>query len=159
MDNSDFRQKILVRQKGLLLLPDPKIIVDMYAGEGNISRCLWSKLNVDLTCIEKDAEKIKNIDFAKTINDDNANHIDLTINADIVDMDAYRLVMKPMKTVLNASKKTKLIFFTESNPFSKNIHTTIDEILKLDITSFWIEKCNSSNVFYGFIYKNYGPTI
>lgn len=159
MDNSDFRQKILVRQKGLLLLPNPKKIVDMYAGEGNISKFLWSKLNADLTCIEKDFEKIKKIDFAKTINDDNINHIDLTIDADIVDMDAYRLVMKPLKMVLNASKKTKLIFFTESNPFSKHIYATIEEILKLDITSFWIEKCNSSNVYYGFIYKKYGPTI
>jgi 16S rRNA G966 N2-methylase RsmD len=153
MDNSDIRQKILVRQKGLQLLPNPKIIIDMYAGEGNISRCLWSKLNADLTCIEKDESKIKKIDFAKTICDDNLNHIDITINADIVDMDAYRLVMNPLKTVLNASNKTKLIFFTESSPFSKHIYSTIEEILKLDITSFWIEKCNSSNVFYGFIYK------
>ena len=153
MDNSDIRQKILVRQKGLSLLPNPSKIIDLYAGEGCISRVLWSKICKDLTCVEKEAEKIKKIDFAKTICDDNLNHLLITIDADIVDMDAYRLVMKPMKEVLKISQKTKLIFFTESNPFSKHIYTTIEEILKLDITSFWIEKCNSSNVFYGFIYK------
>lgn len=153
MDNSDFRQKILVRQKGLALLPSPLKIVDMYAGEGNISRYLWSKMSVDLTCIEKDPDKVKNIDFAKTICDDNMNHLALTSDADIVDMDAYRLVLKPIREVLNASVTTKLIFFTESNPFSKHIFATIEEILKMDITSFWIEKCNSSSVFYGYIYK------
>jgi 16S rRNA G966 N2-methylase RsmD len=153
MDNSDIQQKIMVRQKGLLLLPNPKKIVDMYAGNGYISRILWSKVCSDLTCIEKESEKAANIDFAKTIVGNNLDFIELTKDADIVDMDAYRLVMKPLKEVLKSSTKTKLIFFTESNPFSKHIFTTIEEILKLDITSFWIEKCKSSNVFYGFIYK------
>lgn len=153
MDNSDLRQKILLRQRGLALLPTPSKIVDMYAGEGTISRYLWSKMNADLTCIEKDKEKIKKIDFAKTICDNNLNHIALTADADIVDMDAYRLVMKPLKEVLNVSTKSKLIFFTESNPFSKHIFTTIEEILKMDITAFWIEKCNSSTVYYGYIFK------
>jgi 16S rRNA G966 N2-methylase RsmD len=134
-------------------LPYPKKIVDMYAGNGHISRILWSKVCNDLTCIEKEREKAVNIDFAKTIVGNNHDFIELTKDADIVDMDAYRLVMKPLKEVLTASTTTKLIFFTESNPFSKHIFTTIEEILKLDITSFWIEKCKSSNVFYGFIYK------
>lgn len=155
MDNSDFRQKILVRQKGLPLLSNPpKKIVDMYAGEGNISRYLWSKMNADLTCIEKDSEKIKKINFGRTICGDNLDYIDFTKDADIVDMDSYRLVMKPIKQVLKVSTKSKLIFFTESNPFSKHIFSTIEEILKMDITSFWIEKCNSSHVYYGYIYQN-----
>jgi 16S rRNA G966 N2-methylase RsmD len=153
MDNSDIQQKIMIRQKGLLLLPNPKKIVDMYAGNGHISRILWSKICNNLICIEKESEKTVNIDFAKVIVGNNLEYIDLTKDADIVDMDAYRLVMKPLKEVLKVSITTKLIFFTESNPFSKHIFATIEEILKLNITSFWIEKCNSSNVFYGFIYK------
>lgn len=153
MDNSDIRQKIMVRQKGLSLLPNPKKIVDMYAGNGHISRNLWNKFNCDLTLIEKEESKLSTIEFGNKICGDNMDYIHLTTDADIVDMDAYRLVMKPLKEVLKASEKTKLIFFTESNPFSKSIYATIEEILKLNITSFWIEKCNSSNVFYGFIYK------
>lgn len=153
MDNSDIYQKIMVRQKGLLLLPNPKKIVDMYAGNGHISRILWSKLCNDLICIEKEKEKAINIDFTKTIIGNNLDYIELTRDADIVDMDAYKLVMNPLKKVLSASVTTKLIFFTESNPFSKHIFTTIEEILKMDITSFWIEKCKSSNLFYGYIYK------
>jgi len=153
MDNSDIRQKLLVRQKGLTLLPNPKLIVDMYAGNGTISNLLWSHLNAKLICIEKEQDKISNIDFCETICGNNVDYIELTKDADVVDMDAYRLVMKPLKQVLEASTKTKLIFFTESNPFSKDINFTINQILKLDITCFWIEKCNYSNVFYGFVYK------
>jgi hypothetical protein len=159
MDNSDIRQKILVRQKGLFLLPNPSKIVDMYAGDGNISRLLWSKLNAELICIEKEKSKIDKIDFAEKILGNNIDYLHLTADADIVDMDAYGLVMNTVKKVIAVSKCTKIIFFTESNPFSKNIHTTIDEILKLKITAFWIEKCNSSNVFYGYIYKQYERTI
>lgn len=154
MDNSDFNQKIKVRQKGLALLPNPSTIVDMYAGEGHISRSFWSKLNAELTCIDKEQWKIDLIDFdCVKICDDNRNHIGLASNADIVDLDAYGLVMKNIKDILSASKKTQLIFFTESNPFCKFMSKVVDEIIKLDITAFWIEKSNQSNVFYGYIYR------
>lgn len=155
IDNSDFKQKIKVRQKGLVLLPTPQKIVDMYCGEGNISRHLWSKFNCDLTCIDKDGLKISKIDFdCKKVVGDNRNHISITKDADIVDLDAYGLVMKILKDVLKISEtKEKLIFFTESNPFKKSIYGIIKELLELDITAFWIEKCNSSSIYYGYVYK------
>ena len=149
MDNSDFNQKIAVRQKGLKLLPNPISIVDFYAGEGHLSRSFWSKLNAELTCIEKEQWKVDKIDFdCVKICDDNRNYIGLAANADIVDLDAYGLVMKNIKDILSTSKKTQLIFFTESNPFCKFMSKVVDEIIKLDITAFWIEKSNQSNVFY-----------
>lgn len=154
MDNSDFNQKIAIRQKGLKLLPNPKTIVDMYAGEGHLSRSLWSKLGANLTCIEKEQCKIDKLDFdCIKICDDNRNHIELASKADIIDLDAYGLVMKNLKDILNTNKKTQLIFFTESNPFCKIMSKVVDEIISLDITCFWIEKSNKSNVFYGFIYR------
>lgn len=153
IDNSDIKQKIAVRQKGLHLIENPKKIVDMYAGEGHISRTLWSKIGAELICIDKDSNKLKNIGFAKTICDDNRNQIPITFDADIVDMDAYGLVLMPLRKVLEASMVSKIIYFTECNPFSKHIFKTIEEILTLDITAFWIEKCKSSNVFYGYVYK------
>ena len=154
MDNSDFNQKIAIRQKGLKLLPNPVLVVDFYAGEGHLSRSLWSKLNANLTCIEKEQWKVDKIDFdCKKICDDNRNHIALASKADIVDLDAYGLVLKNLRDVLNASTKTQLIFFTESNPFCKFMSKVVDEIIKLDITAFWIEKSNQSNVFYGYVYR------
>lgn len=154
MDNSDINQKIRIRQKGLKLLPNPKIIVDMYAGEGHLSRSLWSKLNTSLTCIEKEQWKVDNLDFKCTkICGDNRDYISLASTADIIDLDAYGLVMKILKDILNENKKTQLIFFTESNPFCKYISKIIDELLTLDITCFWIEKSNQSNVFYGYVYR------
>jgi len=154
MDNSDFNQKIAVRQKGLVLLPNPITIVDMYAGEGHISNCLWSKLNAKLTCIEKEQSKIDKIDFnCVKICDNNVNHIELAACADIVDLDSYGLVMKNVKEILAKSNKTQLLFFTESNPFCKFMSKVVDEIINLDVTAFWIEKSNQSSVFYGFIYK------
>ena len=154
MDNSDFNQKINVRKKGLKLLPNPKDIVDMYAGEGHISRSLWSKLNAKLTCIERDRKKINMIEFdCKKICDDNKNHIDLASKADIIDLDSYGLVLRKVKKILSKSTKTQLIFFTESNPFCKFMSKVVDELIKLDITSFWIEKSNNSNIFYGYVYR------
>lgn len=140
--------------KGLVLLPAPSIVVDFYAGSGKISGALWSKLDTKLTCIEKEQAKLDTIQFpCVKICDDNRNHINLAANADIVDLDAYGLVMKPLKDILAQSKKTQLLFFTESNPFSKYMSTTINELLKLDITAFWIEKSNASNVYYGYVYR------
>lgn len=154
MDNSDFNQKIAIRQKGLKLLPNPKIIVDMYAGEGHLSRNLWSKLNASLTCIEKEQWKVNKLDFeCIKICDDNKNHINLASKADIIDLDAYGLVMKNLKDILSANKKTQLIFFTESNPFCKFMSKVVDELITLDITCFWIEKSNQSNVFYGYVFR------
>ena len=154
MDNSDFNQKIKVRQKGLVLLPNPKTIVDMYAGEGHLSRNFWSKLNAELTCIEKEQWKIDKIDFDCTkISSDNRKHIKLAATADIVDLDAYGLVMKNIQDILNTSSKTQLLFFTESNPFCKFMSKIVEELIKLDITAFWIEKSNKSNVFYGYVYR------
>lgn len=154
MDNSDFNQKIKVRQKGLKLLPNPSEIVDFYAGEGHVSRSIWSKLNASLTCIDKEQSKLNKIDFeCSKICDDNRNHISKAVHADIVDLDAYGLVMKNLKSILSQSKKTQLIFFTESNPFCKFMSKVVDELIKLDITAFWIEKSNQSNVFYGYVYR------
>lgn len=156
MDNSDFNQKLNVRQKGLILLPNPASIVDMYAGEGHISRSLWSKLNARLTCIEKEQFKSDKIDFdCVNICDDNRNHLNIAANSDIVDLDAYGLVLKTLKDILDISNKTQLIFFTESNPFCKFMSKTVDEIIKLDITAFWIEKSNQSNVYYGYIFRKF----
>jgi len=154
MDNSDLNQKIGVRQKGLKLLPNPSIIVDMYAGEGHLSRNLWSKLSAHLTCIDKEQGKLDKLDFdCEKICDDNRNHIALAAKADIVDLDAYGLVMKNVRGIIAESNKTQLLFFTESNPFCKFMSKVIDEIISLDVTCFWIEKSNQSNVFYGFIYR------
>jgi len=154
MDNSDFNQKIAIRQKGLKLLPNPITIVDFYAGEGHISRNLWSKLNASLTCIEKEQWKVDKLDFdCIKICDDNRNHIELASKADIIDLDAYGLVMKNLHDILKKNNKTQLIFFTESNPFCKFMSKVVDELIKLEITAFWIEKSNQSNVFYGYVYR------
>jgi len=90
--------------------------------------------------------------------DDNRNHIKLAAKSDVVDLDAYGLVFNNLKTILDTSCKTQLIFFTESNPFCKFMSKTVDELIKLDITAFWIEKSNQSNVYYGYVYRKIQTT-
>lgn len=155
MDNSDFNQKLRIRQKGLALFPNPVSILDFYAGEGHLSRSLWSKLNAKLTCIEKEQWKVDRLDFdCIKICDDNANHIDLALKSDVVDLDAYGLVMQNLKEIVTKGKSPQLVFFTESNPFSRQMIKVVEQIISWDVTSFWIEKSNQSNVFYGFVYKS-----
>lgn len=152
IDNSDFQQKINIRARGMSIYPcsNPKI-VDLYAGEGRISNAFWRHYSSNIVLIEKDENKISKINFGTKIIGDNRNHLDITKDADVIDADTYGLVFNIIKKVIEISDKRKIIFFTESNPFTKNINKTISEIMELKPLAFWIEKSNSSSVFYGYL--------
>lgn len=152
IDNSDLQQKINIRARGMSIFPcsNPKI-VDLYAGEGNISNLFWKHYSDNIFLIEKEKGKANKISFGTVIIGDNKRFLDLTKDADIVDADAYGLVFSTIKKVVDISEKKKIIFFTESNPFTKSIHKTIEQILELKPIAFWVEKANNSSVFYGYL--------
>ena len=153
IDNSDIQQKLHTRRRGMELFhcPESPKIVDLYAGTGVISELMWKHYTDDLTLIEKEANKAAQIKFGKVIIGNNKDYLNLTIEADIVDADAYGLVFKTISDIVKISKKRKIIFFTESNPFTKSIYKSIDTIRELNPLAYWIEKSNSSSVFYGYL--------
>jgi hypothetical protein len=126
----------------------------LFAGEGIIGRQLWKHYSDDVTSIEKDKHKASRIDYGEVIIGNNKDYLEKTKDADIVDADAYGLVFKLLRDIVNVSEKRKVIFFTESNPFNKSLHKAIEEILTMKPLAFWIEKANSSSVFYGYIIVN-----
>lgn len=151
IDNSDIKQKIQLRKKGMSLITTPSLIVDMYAGEGLISDSFWRHYNCNLILIEKEEYKANKIKFGQVIVGDNKKHLEKTKFADVVDCDAYGLVFNLIKDIVYISENKKIIFFTESNPFTKSIYKSIDSILELKPDAFWIEKSNNSSVFYGYL--------
>lgn len=155
IDNSNINQKINIRQKGLFLATTPFYVIDMFAGEGLISKIFWNKISKNLIIIEQEQSKIDKINFdCIKICGDNRNYIELTKNCNIVDLDAYGLLFdsKIINKILEYSECDKLIYFTESNPFSKKIEHTIFKILELNPDCFFIEKANNSSVFYGYMF-------
>lgn len=152
IDNSDIKQKLELRKRGMSLVATPSLIVDMYAGEGHISNSMWKHYdNCNLILIEKEQSKANKINFGQVIVGDNRNYLDITKHADIVDCDSYGLVFKLIKDIVSISESQKIIFFTESNPFTKSIYKAIDSILELKPKAFWIEKANNSSVYYGYL--------
>ncbi len=151
IDNSDIKQKLDLRKRGMSLVPTPSFIVDMYAGEGHISDSIWRHYDCSLILIEKEQSKADKIKFGEVIVGDNRNYLDKTKLANVVDCDAYGLVFKLIKDIIAFSETHKIIFFTESNPFSKSIYKAIDSILELKPKAFWIEKSNNSSVYYGYL--------
>lgn len=111
-DNADLAQKIAIRQKALALLGcKPRLVIDAYSGEGVIAKMLWSVVADQLICIELDAKKAKLNPFDVLIGDNN-NFVELFFDADVIDCDAYGLVMPLIEKIPSG----KLVVFTDGTP-------------------------------------------
>lgn len=110
-------QKVAVRHKALKALGRrPALVLDMFAGEGLMTQMLWSVAADKVICIEKDGEKAAKISGAsQVIVGDNADFLHLAEHADIIDCDAYGLVMPLIKRLPIG----KLVVFTDGTLYAK----------------------------------------
>lgn len=162
IDNSNLIQKIAIRQRGVSLLKSKSFsVLDLYAGEGNITANLWAKIAKTVLCCEKEKGKFQfNAPNVEIIEDDNIKLIEKSNGFEIVDLDAYGLVFNKIKMVSEKPfLKERLIFFTEFNPISYNKNWQekfINDLLKLNPTAIYFEKAKNSAVIYGYLYySNY----
>lgn len=150
MDNSDLMNKIAVRHEALKRLGRrPSLVVDMFAGEGNMTHSVWNIAADRVICIEKDADKASQIRADEVYVGDNRDHLQLTKNACIIDCDAYGLVM-PLIELLPSNK---LVVFTDGSlERSKFIRKELINFRK-DVSRMFSEfnyvESKGKNVYYG----------
>lgn len=153
-DNSDFATKILMRQRALAYRPI-RLVVDYFAGEGLITSRLWRHISERVICIERDKNKAMRIkgDNIQVIAGDNSDHIGIAKDADIIDCDAYGLVM-PFIERIRASGAKPFVFFTDGTPEKqrkvRNADSEFMRKLRANLIDFHFEKSLGGNAYYGY---------
>lgn len=159
-DNSDIRQKIRIRNKVFDYFDKVDKVVEFYAGEGALTKQFWSKISKEVSCIDKQCIKLNKIKLENvtTYCGDNIDFIDQFAGVEIVDCDAYGLVIDFIRQVLEVSKTDKkLIFFTDGfykvQKNLKHLPYTFDDLInEIKPDAYHYEKANGGNVYYGWVY-------
>ena len=155
IDNSDIQQKIKIRQRGLTLINSPFLVLDMYAGTGTITKILWSKVAEKVKCIEKEKGKLQiDSDRVESVFGDNADFIFEAKNYNVIDCDAYGLVIYFLKKLIPECKKDTIIFFTEFNPIRvKNNwqYEFLQQLSEMKVRAMSWEKATFSQALYGYV--------
>lgn len=153
-DNSDFAAKILMRQRALVYRPI-RLVVDYYAGEGLITLRLWRHIAQRVICIERDEKKARRIkaENVQVIVGNNTDYVCLAKDADIIDCDAYGLVM-PFIERVRLSGATPFAFFTDGTPEKqRKVHRAYADFaqkLSENLIDFYFEKSLGGNAYYGY---------
>lgn len=149
-DNTDLMNKVAIRHESLKRLGRrPKLVLDMFAGEGGMTHSVWNVAADRVICIEKDAEKAAKIERAEVIVGDNRHYLHLAQGACIIDCDAYGLVMG----LIERLPKNKLVAFTDGSlERSKFIRKELINFRK-DVSRLFSEfnyvESRGKNVYYG----------
>lgn len=155
IDNSDFRLKLDVRQKGLSLIQAPYNVLELYAGTGMLTNQLWAKVADRVLSIEREPNKFNSqFDNVIAITDHNASHIDKAKYFNVIDCDAYGMVLPVVMKCIDAAKENSIVFFTEFNPVRYK-HDWIGETAKKiashkKVKGFWFHQANNSQVIYAY---------
>jgi len=165
VDNAVLRQKIAVRiavrneffnRFGSLRVP---LAVDFFAGEGTIAQAFWSQVAQRVECVDMDGEKLRSIQKPNiaTHCGDNTRLLHLADDAQVIDCDAYGLVLPFIKLLLARKARSQtLIFFTDGTPKVQKKRGGLQEfdaqIESLGASEFHFEKSHQSNVLYGWLW-------
>ena len=149
-DNESLMLKIQIRNKALKYFGGrPNLVLDMFAGECVITKMLWRGISNHVICIEKDEKKPTKVDGVDLIIGDNRDYIDLAYDADIIDCDAYGLVLG----LIEKLPSKKVVVFTDGTPVKsrKVFNAEIEFHKKLkEIFSFHeVIKNPSETAYYG----------
>lgn len=115
-DNSDLQVKLMLRNRAFEFYDVINTVIDYYAGQCVIANMLWSNIANNVTCIDKTTLKEPVNKNINRIVGDNKNYLDLSKTINVIDCDAYGLVMPFIKEIVGISEVSKLIFFTDGTP-------------------------------------------
>lgn len=158
-DNSDFFRKIALRQQALREYSHERFTVaDCYAGTGEITQHYWSIAAQQVLCIEQHQDKARHISGANvTVKiGRNVDFLAEIIACDVIDCDAYGLVMPFVRKLKQAGGSSKLIIFTDGTPEKgrkvysafKTFKTNLDDLF----STVTYELSNAGNAYYGYGY-------
>lgn len=117
-DNSDLQAKIKLRSRFIDDLPVGFTVVDCFAGQGVLAQTYWRHNAGKVICIEKNPMKAAAIKAPgiEVIVSDNRRRLDLIDCADVIDCDAYGLVMPFIRLLSVSGGGGKRVFFTDGTP-------------------------------------------
>jgi len=161
-DNSDIRQKIMIRNNLFSYHLNKDICIEYFAGEGVLTKMFWANVCKNVICVEKEQSKINKINLQNVTKyiGNNIDFIELSENIEIIDCDAYGLVTDFIRKILEVSKtKQKIIFFTDGffkvQKKLKHLKYNFEDIVKsLYPDKYFYEKALGGNVYYGYLYYN-----
>lgn len=138
---------------------DIHTVCDMYCGSMEITKRLWSNISNLVIAFDKkeiDVPFPDNVIY-KQSDSRNPNAISLTRYVNVIDCDAYGIVIPHIKAILDESQVDKIIFFTDGTP-TKNMSLTSvinfeHEVLSLNPDDYKIELSDKATAYYGWVYK------
>lgn len=148
-DNADLSYKLEIRQRAVELLGRrPRLIIDAYSGTGVIANMFWRANADEVICIEKSAPQAR-LNPMQVIVGNNNDYTHLFADADIIDCDAYGLVMPLIEKIPSG----KVVVFTDGTPEkARKVYTAWQEFKKdfdrLLIGEYKIS--GASNAIYGY---------
>lgn len=115
-DNADLQHKLRLRSRALGYLR-PALVLDAFAGEGVITRMLWRHVSQRVICIEQSADKAAKIPSGiDVVVGNNRDYPSLAESADVIDCDAYGLVMPYIELLVEHARPGALVVFTDGTP-------------------------------------------
>lgn len=117
-DHSDIERKLYIRHKAISRLSSIQKVADCYAGDGIIAMQFWKANANKVLCIEKDKKKAKSIvgENIDVVVGDNRNCIYMIRDCDVIDCDAYGLVMPFIAKIQSFGIRDRLVIFTDGTP-------------------------------------------
>ena len=160
-DVSKNRQKWKIRQAALSKYPhlNKKEVLEVFAGWGNMTQ-YWSQIADTLYVNDIDESKMESIiqpnviKLSKDYRD--VEIIEMSKEIEVVDCDAFGLIMNYVKRLCEVSQVDKLIFFTDG------IKKRAKALKRINIERYfhnynyddlYYESSDMGEVFYGYIYK------
>lgn len=152
-DNADLQHKLRLRSEALGDCR-PGLVLDAFAGEGTITRMLWRHVANRVICIEQSAAKARCVEGAEVVVGDNRQHLALAAGAEVIDCDAYGLVMPFIERIAPHAASGALVVFTDGTPVKarkvpaakREFWVTAERLLR----GLRVELGASGNTFYGY---------
>lgn len=155
-------QKIAWRNRLFSLWPGPYRVVEYFAGWGNLTAAFWAKAAACVSCYEIDEKKVNVLrdKFAgqahiSITHADAFDHIDAGADVEVVDCDAYGIVIDMMNEILKRSQTPrKVIFFTDGTlsqeKAAKRTGQFEREIGLIGSDRDWV-RAPDSNAYFGYV--------
>lgn len=153
IDNSDLRQKVALRNRLFNYPVSTKKCLELFSGTGEIRTAFWDKAVESVYSVD-----IENKGCHLDLISDSFSLAYLSPNFEIIDCDAYGVVLPLIKEMAMLRNSRQLYFFTDGGEVQnkhrgKNYYSVKKMIEEMNPTDYLIEYSRfASRVVYGLIY-------
>lgn len=155
-------QKIAWRNRLFSLAKPPYRVIEYFAGAGYVTEAFWIKAASDIACYELDEKKVATLHAkfgdnpaVSITHADAFDRLDDSADYEVVDCDAYGIVIDMVSEILKRSQtEHKVIFFTDGTlaqeKAAKRAGQFEREIQLIGSDRDWV-RSPDSNVYFGYV--------